>query len=101
MLIMQHICKQNKIAYPQIFIVCLMHVEFSSLVAQTVKNLPAMQETMVLSLCWEDPLEKEMATHSSIFAWEIPWTEEPGGLQSWGSKRVRHSLATEHGTAHG
>ena len=47
-----------------------------------VKNLPAMQETQVQSLSWEDPLEKEMATHSSILAWRIPWTEEPGGLES-------------------
>ena len=51
-----------------------------------VKNLPAMQETQVQPLGWEDPLEKEMATHSSILAWEIPWTEEPGGLQSIGHK---------------
>ena len=50
--------------------------------AQTVKNLPAMQETQVRFLGWEDPLEKEMATHSSTLAWRIPWTEEPGGLQS-------------------
>ena len=50
--------------------------------AQKVKNLPAVQETWVRSLGWEDPLEKEMATHSSIFALEIPWAEEPGGLQS-------------------
>ena len=49
--------------------------------AQTVKNLPAMQETWVWSLSWEDPLEKGMATHSSILAWRIPWTEEPGKLQ--------------------
>ena len=55
--------------------------------AQSVKNLPAMQETRVLSLDWEDPLEKEMATHSSSLAWEIPWTEEPGGLQSMGSQK--------------
>ena len=55
-----------------------------------VKNLPAVQETWVQSLGWEDPLEKEMATHSSILAWEIPWTEEPGGLQSMGSQKVRH-----------
>ena len=55
-----------------------------------VKNLPAMQETQVRSLGWEDPLEKEMATHSSILAWRIPWTEEPGGLQSIGSQRVGH-----------
>ena len=51
-----------------------------SLVAQTVKNLPAMQKTQVWSMGWEDPLEKGMATHSSILAWRIPWTEEPGGL---------------------
>ena len=51
-----------------------------------VKNLPAMQETQVQSLGWEDPLEKEMSTHSSIFAWRIPWTEEPGRLQSIGSQ---------------
>ena len=56
-----------------------------------VKNLPAMQETQVQSLDWEDLLEKEMATHSSILACKIPWTEEPGGLQSMGSQRVRHS----------
>ena len=54
----------------------------ASLVAQTVKTLPAMQEIQVRSLGWEDPLEKGMATHSSLLAWEIPWTEEPGGLQS-------------------
>ena len=53
-----------------------------------VKNLTAMCETWVLSLGWEDPLEKEMATHSSFLAWKIPWTEEPGGLLSMGSKRV-------------
>ena len=53
-----------------------------------VKKLPAMQETSVQSLSWEDPLEKGMATHSSILAWRIPWTEEPGGLQSMGSQRV-------------
>ena len=55
---------------------------------QTVKNLPAMQETWVRSLGREDPLEKEIATHSSILAWRIPWTEESGGLQSMGSQRV-------------
>ena len=58
--------------------------------AQTVKHLPAVQETGVRSLGWEDPLEKEMATHSSNLAWKIPWTEEPGRLQSMGSQRVRH-----------
>ena len=56
--------------------------------AQTIKNLPAVQETWILSLGWEDPLEKEIATHSSILAWEIPRTEAPGGLQSMGSERV-------------
>ena len=65
-------------------------VKRASLVAQAVKNLPAMQETWVRSLGREDPLEKGMATHSSILALEIPWTEEPGGLWSMGSKRVRH-----------
>ena len=62
----------------------------ASLVAQTVQRLPAMQETWVRSLGQEDPLEKEMATHSSILAWRIPWTEEPGRLQSMGLQRVRH-----------
>ena len=57
---------------------------------QAVKNLPALQETQVSSQGWEDPLEKGMATHSSILAWRIPWIEEPGGLQSMGSQRVRH-----------
>ena len=65
-----------------------------SLVAQIVKNLPAMQETQLQSLVWEDPLEKGMATHSSILASRIPWTEEPGGLQSMGSQRVGHDRAT-------
>ena len=58
--------------------------------AQTVKRLPAVQETWVQFLGWEDPQEKEMATHSSTLAWKIPWTEEPGRLQSMGSQRVRH-----------
>ena len=64
-------------------------------VAQMIKNLPAMQEMRVQSLGQEDPLEKEMATHSSILAWEIPWRTEPGGLQSMGRKRVRHRLVTK------
>ena len=55
-----------------------------------VKNLPAMQETWIESLGWEDPLEKGMATHSNILAWRIPWTEETGELQSMGSQKVRH-----------
>ena len=62
----------------------------ASLVAQTVKNLPAMQKTQVPSLGREDPLEKELATRSSILAWRISWTEEPGGLQSMGSQGVGH-----------
>ena len=62
----------------------------SSLVAQMVKRLPAMWETQVRSLGWEDPLEMEMATHSSTLAWKIPWAEEPGRLQSMGSQRVGH-----------
>ena len=61
-----------------------------SLVAQTVKNQPAMQETWVRSLGWEDPLEEGMATLSSIPAWRIPWTEEPGMLQFMGSQRIGH-----------
>ena len=64
--------------------------EMSMYLAQSVKNLPAMQETQVRSLGGEDPLEMETATQSSILAWKIPWTEEPGGLQSMGSRRVGH-----------
>ena len=66
------------------------HVLLASLVAQMVNCLPTMQETQVQFLGWEDPLEKEMATHSSILAWKISWMEEPGRLQSMGSQRVRH-----------
>ena len=66
----------------------------ASLVAQLVKNLPAVQESGVWSLGQDDPPEKEMATHSSILAWKIPWTEEPGGLQSIGSQRVMHDWVT-------
>ena len=66
--------------------------EWASLEAQTVKNLPAMQETQVQSLGLEDPLEKEMATHSSILAWEIPWREDPGRLQSVGSQKSQIGL---------
>ena len=67
-----------------------------------VKNLPAMKETPVRLLDWEDPLEKGMETHSSILTWEIPWTEEPGGLQSMGSQRVGHHWITNtwEGGAH-
>ena len=59
-----------------------------------IKNLPAMRETQVGSLGWEDPLENKMATHSSILAWKIPWTGELGGLQSMGSQRIGHDLVT-------
>ena len=62
--------------------------------AQTVKNLPPMREIQVQSQSQADSLEKEMATHSSILAWEIPWMEEPGGLHSMGSQRVGHNYAT-------
>ena len=68
----------------------------SSLVVQSVKSLPAMWETRVQSLGWEEPLEKKMATHSSILACRIPWTEEPGGLQSMASQRVRHKESRFH-----
>ena len=61
------------------------------MVAQTVKVWPAMQQTQVQSLVWEDPLEKKMAPHSSTIAWKIPWTEAPGRLQSMGSQRVGHN----------
>ena len=74
--------------------VCIIYSSVYSLVAQIVKSLPAMQETWVQSLGGEDPLDKEMATHSSIYAWRIPWTEEPGGLQSMGLHGVGHNRAT-------
>ena len=64
--------------------------DWTSLVAQLVKNPPAMQETYIQSLGWKDPLEEGMATHSSILAWKVPWTEEPGRLQSMGLQRVRY-----------
>ena len=63
---------------------------WTSLVAQTVKHLPTMQETRIQSLGWKDLLEKAMSTHSSILAWKIPWMEEPERLQSMGSQRVGH-----------
>ena len=66
-----------------------------SLVARQYGNCLSMQEAWVQSLCQEDPLEKEMTTHSSMLAWGIPWTEEPGGLQAMGSQRVRHNLMTK------
>ena len=67
---------------------------WASLVAQRLKYLPAMRETWVWTLGWKDPLEKDVATHSSILAWRIPWTEEPCGLKSTGSQRVGHDWAT-------
>ena len=69
---------------------CVCLYIWASLVAQRLKHLPPMWETWVQSLGREDPLEKEMTTHSSILAWSIPWTEEPGRLQSMGSQRVGH-----------
>ena len=60
-----------------------------------VNSLPAIQETQVQSVGWDDPPEEDIATHSSILAWEIPWTQEPGGLQSQGLKTVGHELATK------
>ena len=76
--------------YLIVVLICISLMSGASLVAYSVKTLPEVQETWVLSLGWEDPLEKEMATHSSILAWKISWTEEPGGLQSMGSQRVGH-----------
>ena len=70
-----------------------------SLGAQTVKHLPAMEETRVQSLGQEDPLEEGMATHASVLAWRIPWTEEPDGLQSMGSQRVKHDWVTNSFTS--
>ena len=76
-------------------------VIWASLLAQVVKNLPAVQETWVWSLSQKDPLQKGMATYSSILAWRIPWTEEPGGLQSIGSQRFGHDWTTNTFTSHG
>ena len=73
---------------------CLSVILKKCLGAQTVKHLPAMWETRVPSLGWEDPLEKELATHSSMLAWKISWREEPGGMQSMGSQRVGHNWET-------
>ena len=82
------------ISLPFLYGYKLRHHVWASLVAQRLKCLPAMWETWVRSLGREDPLEKEMATHSSILAWRIPWMEEPGGLQSMGLQRVGHDWAT-------
>ena len=86
-------CQVRHIVFISIFYAKL-HIVWVSLMAQMVKNLPAMRETLVRSLGWEDPLEKGMATQSRILAWRIPWTEEPGGLQSMESQRIRHDWAT-------
>ena len=77
------VTKTNELTVAQVILV-------TSLVAQTVKRPSMMRETWVRSLGWEDPLEKEMAIHSSTIAWKIPWTEAPGRLQSMGSQRVGH-----------
>ena len=79
---------------PSLHVVCPLASQFKASLAQRLKLLPTMQETWVWSLGWADPLEKEMATQSSILAWRIPWTEKLGGLQSMGSQRVRHDWAT-------
>ena len=85
---------KHMLIYFHILYIHIIHIYFiyikASLVAQMVKNLPALQETWIQSLGQEDPLEKGMANHSSILAWKIPWTEEPGGLQSMVLQRVRH-----------
>ena len=78
------------ILYYQLANITIFEEIYASLVAQRLKRLPGMQETWVRSLGRKDPLEKEMATHSSILAWRIPWRVEPGRLQSMGSQRVRH-----------
>ena len=83
-----------KMGISVLFLLSLRKVTLS-LVAQTVKNPSAMQETQDRSLGWEDPLEKGMATHSSVLAWRIPWTEEPGGPQSMVFRRVGHDGATK------
>ena len=88
---------ENKITQPHI---CIQLHFLASLVAQRLKRLPAMWETWVRSLGGEDTLEKEMATHSSILAWRIPWTEEPGGQQPTGSQRVGHDWATSLSLSH-
>ena len=75
-------------------VLLLWHPYLASLVAQRLKRLPPMRETQVRSLGWEDPLQKEMVTHSSILAWRIPWTEKPGRLQFTGSQRVGHDWMT-------
>ena len=79
---------------------CFIYIYIHSLVAQTVKNPPAMQETWIRSLGWEDLLKEGMATHSVFFPGESPWTEEPGGLQSMGSQRAGHDWVAKHNIGH-
>ena len=79
--------------YSPLYMLYLSAMVLASSMAQRVKNMLTMQETWVQSLSWEDPLEEDMATHSRILAWKIPWMEEPGRLQSNWSQRVRHSWA--------
>ena len=86
--------KRNDWIYILNSLLCDLLCKWASLVAQMVKNLSSMQETWVWSLYWEDPLEKEMATPSSVLVWRITWTEEPGGLQSMESQRIRYSWVT-------
>ena len=90
----QHACVRNVCYHLTLKLFMKDYRRLTSLVAQMVKHLPIMQETWVPSLGQEDPLEKEMATHSSTLAWKIPWMENPGGLQSMGSQRVGHDWAT-------
>ena len=85
--VLEQRCVRSGVGLPRVEVICKATVTQASLVAQMVKRLPAMRETWVRSLGWEDPLKKEMATHSSILAWKIPWTEEPDGLySSWDHK---------------
>ena len=87
--------KTQKFFNGRFYLIQLIYVG-ASLVAQMVNNLPAVQETQAQSLGQDDPREKEMAMHSRILAWRIPWTKEPGGLQSMGSQRVGHNWVTKH-----
>ena len=84
----------------KLYYILHVHTIWTSLVVQMIKNLPAIQETPIRSLGQDDPLEKGMVTHSSILAWRIPWTEEPGRLQSMGSPRVRLHWATNTHTSY-
>ena len=89
--------KNDVLTLKRTHIVLQPFINGASLVAQMVKNLPAMKETWVRSLGWEDPLEKGVATHSGILAWRIPWTEEPGWLQSKGLQRIKRDRLLRRG----